>query len=78
MKKRILTGWTVRRAIYFIFGIIIIANGFIDGQWPLVLFGAYFAAMGLLSFGCARGQCDARLYVNKKARTDEVEFEELK
>ncbi len=57
MKKRVLTGWTIQRAIYVILGGIIIAQSIIEHQWPLALAGAYFASMGLFAFGCAAGNC---------------------
>ena len=57
MKKRLLTDWTIQRAIYVILGGIIIAQSIIEQQWPLVLAGAYFTSMGLFAFGCAAGNC---------------------
>jgi len=57
MKERILTGWTFVRALYLAIGIIIIIRSAMQQQWFGVLFGGYFAAMGLFSFGCAAGNC---------------------
>ncbi|MCB0698411.1 MAG: hypothetical protein H6551_11935 [Chitinophagales bacterium] len=57
MKDRILKGWNYRRVMYLVFGCIAVAQAFMTKQYFLVLFGVYFAAMGLLGFGCAGGHC---------------------
>ena len=62
MKKRILTGWTIKRAVYLIFGVLIVVQGFREKEWGWILAGGYFASMGLFSFGCASGNC----YVEKE------------
>lgn len=60
MKTRILTGWTFTRALYFGAGIFLLVQSIMDGQWAGILFGGYFAAMGLFAFGCAGGNCAVR------------------
>jgi len=57
MKDRILTGWNVQRIFYLIAGGGMIAISVSDRQWFGVVFGLYFAAMGLFAFGCASGNC---------------------
>lgn len=57
MKQRLLTGWNIQRVLFVIMGSIIIAGGIADRQWISVIFGGYFASMGLFSFGCASGYC---------------------
>ena len=64
MKDRILKGWNYRRVMYLIFGAIAVVQAILTKQYFLVAFGAYFAAMGLLGFGCAGGHC---AYVPPKA-----------
>lgn len=57
MKDRILKNWTLMRIIYAVMGIAIIVNSVMVREWFGILFGAYFAAMGIFSFGCAAGNC---------------------
>jgi hypothetical protein len=57
MKERILTNWTFTRALYLLLGIAVIIQSVINHQWYGVLFGTYFASMGLFAFGCASGNC---------------------
>lgn len=79
MKERILKGWTARRVIYLVLGIIIMIQAYKDGQWPGILAGAYFAAMGFFAFGCAGGACFGNVpYRGKQNHTDDVEFEEVR
>lgn len=76
MKNRILTNWTVRRALYLALGVYVIVQSIIDKQWLLIVFGAYFAAMGLLAIGCASGNCAVEPSQNSKVQ--DVEYEEIK
>ena len=57
MKERILTNWTFTRALYLLMGSALIIQSAISQQWFGVLFGSYFASMGLFAFGCAAGNC---------------------
>ncbi|TSJ42342.1 hypothetical protein [Fluviicola chungangensis] len=57
MKERILKNWTFTRALFLILGIIIITQSALRHEWVGILFGSYFASMGLFSFGCASGNC---------------------
>ncbi|TAM94602.1 MAG: hypothetical protein EPN39_17015 [Chitinophagaceae bacterium] len=78
MKNKILYGWSPRRVLYLVLGIAVIAYAVIAKEWWGALLGAYFAAMGLFSFGCAAGNCSyepRRRYTN---RQDEQPFEEIK
>lgn len=38
-------------------GLFVIGQSAISRQWFGVLFGGYFASMGLFAFGCASGNC---------------------
>ena len=60
MKDRILKGWTLQRGLYLFLGLFLMIHSAIDGLWPGILFGGYFAAMGFFSFGCAAGNCSPR------------------
>jgi hypothetical protein len=67
MRNRILTGWTVQRAIYALAGIAIMVQAIKDKEWIWLLPGIYFAAMGIFAFGCASGNCfGGNCYVEKK------------
>ena len=55
--KGFLSGWTFRRVLYLGLGTLMIVQSIVNSMWIGVLFGAYFAAMGLFAFGCAGGQC---------------------
>jgi hypothetical protein len=84
MKERILKGWTFTRVLYVFMGVFIIIQSISVSQWPMTLFGAYFASMGLFAFGCASGNCfggtcsTEPLKQAEKKEMDEVEYEEIK
>jgi uncharacterized membrane protein YedE/YeeE len=83
MKQRILTGWTFRRVLYVALGALLIAQSIEQKLWFGVLFGGYFASMGLFAFGCASGncfggRCDTTPLQKSKTKVSEIEFEELK
>nr|WP_294894225.1 hypothetical protein [uncultured Pedobacter sp.] len=83
MKQRILTGWTFGRGVYLVLGLVIVIQSAMDGQWLGVLFGGYFAAMGLFAFGCAAGNCfggncnvETKVHTNNNVK--DINFEEVK
>jgi hypothetical protein len=83
MKERVLTGWTFIRGFYLIIGIFVIIQSAMQQQWFGVLFGGYFASMGLFAFGCAAGNCFGGSCATKpqqKTNTtiQDVDFEEVK
>jgi hypothetical protein len=82
MKERILTGWTINRALYLIMGISIIVQAATSQQWFGVALGGYFASMGLFAFGCASGNCfnvsAATQPQRQSVAIQDVEFEEVK
>jgi hypothetical protein len=57
MKERILSNWTFSRGLYFVIGSVLMIESIMSHNWPGILFGGYFAAMGLFAFGCASGHC---------------------
>ncbi|PWH87132.1 hypothetical protein [Brumimicrobium oceani] len=82
MKERLLNNWTFIRAIYVIMGSLIIVQTAMSREWIGVLFGGYFAAMGLFAFGCASGNCfggncSTDLNKSQDQSIDDVEFEEV-
>lgn len=57
MKGTIWRGWTLRRAMYLVLGVFVIAYAIaVHRYWGGIL-GLYFAVMGILNFGCASGVC---------------------
>jgi hypothetical protein len=77
MKQRILTGWTFTRVLYVGLGTAVLINAVISQQWFGVLFGGYFASMGIFAFGCASGNCVVKPKQNNTSKIQEVEFEEI-
>jgi len=82
MKRRILRGWTFVRALYTLVGLFIIIQSFVEHEWIAILFGGYFASMGIFGLGCAAGNCfGGACYTEPKkdlSRIDEIQFEEVK
>ena len=83
MKSRILTNWTFTRTLYFVIGIALMIQSINTRQWFVVIFGAYFASMGLFAFGCAAGNCFGNNCATTPKEKDsssnqEIEFEEVK
>lgn len=83
MKERILSNWTFRRFLYLAMGLFMVIESIRTQQWFGLLFGGYFAAMGLFAFGCASGVCGS--YADQKTSDNQthnlnasVEFEEIK
>jgi hypothetical protein len=42
-------------------GIAVIVQSVMSHQWFGVIFGGYFASMGLFAFGCAAGNCMGKI-----------------
>jgi hypothetical protein len=79
MKERILKGWTFIRALYLLMGVLMIVYSIKEKMWAGILFGSYFASMGLFAFGCAAGQCyTPRVRQNRQTENSEAVFEEVK
>ena len=81
MKERILTQWTIPRILFLIMGIMVIVQSAMCHQWFGILFGGYFASMGLFAFGCASGGCFGRSCATKpqeksKDTVQGMDFEE--
>lgn len=83
MKERMLTGWTFTRVIYVALGSFVLIQSVIEKQWPGIVFGGYFASMGLFAFGCAAGNCfGGRCSVEQETKSDptisEIDLKEEK
>lgn len=82
MLQRIISGWTITRLLYAILGLMVLVQAIAQKQWAAVPFGAYFAAMGILNFGCAANACKVsspaiRSAKHAVAKKDQIEFEEI-
>ena len=82
MKERILSKWTLSRALYLFMGVMILVQSAMSHQWLGVAFGGYFASMGLFAFGCASGNCfggSCEVDPKQKSNTaiQDVDFEEV-
>lgn len=74
MKERILKNWTLSRALFLILGSVVIIQSILNQQWPGILFGSYFASMGLFSFGCASGNCyNGNCSIDNKPATEQAD-----
>lgn len=84
MKSRLLRGWTFKRFVYLAVGIVTIISAFQYDVKLIAFAGAYFAAMGLFSFGCADGNCYTGYrnrdihYNDNTFPAKDVEFEKVK
>lgn len=81
MIDRIKYNWTFTRALYLGMGLLIIVQSAMTTEITGIIFGAYFASMGLFGVGCASGNC----YVppsaspkNQSPSTEDVSYEEIK
>lgn len=82
MKERILTNWTLIRGFYLVVGLYIVTQSVLSQEWFGVVFGGYFASMGLFAFGCASGNCAGGSCApnpTQKAETNpqDITFEEV-
>ncbi|MDP2176165.1 MAG: hypothetical protein Q8K70_09685 [Bacteroidota bacterium] len=83
MKNRIFKNWTFTRLLFLTMGIIIMIQAIYNQQLFGIVFGAYFASMGLFAFGCASGNClGGKCVVENKQKPNQalndIEFEEVK
>jgi len=57
MIQRITTGWNFTRVVYVLLGVALVVQSLPGTEWFGIVFGSYFAAMGVFAFGCAGGNC---------------------
>ena len=57
MLERIKTGWNFQRIFFFAIGTLVVVQSLMSKHYLEASLGLYFAAMGLLGFGCAAGNC---------------------
>jgi uncharacterized membrane protein YedE/YeeE len=79
MLSRITTGWNFQRGLYVAIGAFVVIQSALHKEWLGVVFGSYFAAMGLFAIGCASGACYVKEAPSKnKKEIEVVNFEEVK
>ena len=78
IKTRITTGWTLQRFAFLAIGLWLGISAAMEQQWGGVLFGSYFAAMGLFALGCASGNCGVAAPRENTLKDETVTYEELK
>lgn len=66
------SGWSFRRVIYLLMGILIMIQAVGIAQWWGMALGLYFAAMGLFGFGCAAGHCAVQYTQNTENRVETI------
>ncbi|HLP12353.1 MAG TPA: hypothetical protein VK177_10515 [Flavobacteriales bacterium] len=78
MKKNpILSDWNMLRILRLFLGISILIQGFVAGEWLLVLGGALFSLMPLLNIGCCgQAGCNAPISKNEK-KMEDITYEEV-
>ena len=81
--QRILTGWTVIRALYLVIGVFVIVQSIMESQFVGILFGGYFTSMAVFNYGCAAGACytganTTQTNAKLKSETLDVTYEEVK
>jgi len=57
IKQRVFSGWNLRRIIYLLLGVMIVAQSIMMNEWFGIIAGSYFSVMGLFALGCAGGYC---------------------
>ncbi len=57
LSKRIFSNWNLKRIAFTSIGVLIMIQAIIDHHWIDIVIGAYFASMGIFSFGCGWNQC---------------------
>lgn len=78
MKKLLFTNWSFRRGLFLIVGILIVIDSAQKMEWMGIIFGSYFAIMGIFQIGCASGNCTIPLTAENDTIKNKVLFEEVK
>ena len=77
MKETIFRGWTLRRVLYVVLGVFVIAYAIAVHRYWGGLLGIYFAGMGIWNFGCAGGAC-SRPVDSVTQKTEETDLVTVK
>ncbi len=84
MLERIKTGWNFQRIFFFAIGTLVVVQSLMSKHYLEASLGLYFAAMGLLGFGCATGNCSTGPIQSKDVNSNkagdnlDVTYEEIR
>jgi hypothetical protein len=84
MLERIKTGWNFQRIFFFAIGTLVVVQSLMSKHYLEASLGLYFAAMGLLGFGCAAGNCSTSPIQSKDVNSNkagdnlDVTYEEIR
>ena len=84
MQERIKTGWNFQRIFFFAIGTLVVVQSLMSKHYLEASLGLYFAAMGLLGFGCAAGNCSTGPIQSKDVNSNkagdnlDVTYEEIR
>lgn len=73
MLEKIKTGWNFQRIFFFAIGTLVVVQSLMSKHYPKASLGLYFAAMGLLGFGCAAGNCSKGPEQSNHVKSDKAE-----
>jgi hypothetical protein len=84
MLERIKTGWNFQRIFFFAIGTLVVVQSLMSKHYLEASLGLYFAAIGLLGFGCAAGNCSTGPIQSKDVNSNkagdnlDVTYEEIR
>jgi len=84
MLEKIKTGWNFQRIFFFAIGTLVVVQSLMSKHYLEASLGLYFAAMGLLGFGCAAGNCSTGPIQSKDVNSNkagdnlDVTYEEIR
>ena len=84
MLERIKIGWNFQRIFFFAIGTLVVVQSLMSKHYLEASLGLYFAAMGLLGFGCAAGNCSTSPIQSKDVNSNkagdnlDVTYEEIR
>lgn len=78
MKDRILRGWTFRRGLFVVVGVVVGVQSIIYREWIWTLGGVFLIAMGVFALGCVGGNCPVNVTPSKNKDKENITFEEVK
>lgn len=84
MLEKIKTGWNFQRIFFFAIGTLVVVQSLMSKHYLEASLGLYFAAMGLLGFGCAAGNCSTSPIQSKDVNSNkagdnlDVTYEEIR
>ena len=76
--KKILQGWNFVRVLRLVFGIIILVQGIVQGDYFFALIGLIFAGLSVANIGCCGTQaCATNIQTKSTQNIKDVSYEEV-